>query len=40
MIHKEEIMFQVTEKASEMISDFLKDKDDNSYIRVFLAQGG
>jgi hypothetical protein len=33
-------MLQVTEKANEMISNFLKDKDDPSYIRIFLAQGG
>jgi len=33
-------MFQVTEKASEMINDFLKDQGDSSYIRVFLSQGG
>ena len=32
-------MFQVTEKANEMINDFMKDKED-SYIRVFLSQGG
>ncbi len=32
-------MFQVTEKASEMIKEFLKDKDD-PYIRLFLSQGG
>jgi len=33
-------MFEVTEKASEMIKGFLKDKPDSSYIRVFLSQGG
>ena len=33
-------MFQVTEKASEMINNFLEDKEDTSYIRVFLSQGG
>lgn len=33
-------MFQVTEKASEMIKGFLKDKEESSYIRVFLSQGG
>lgn len=33
-------MFEVTEKASEMIKGFLKDKPDPSYIRVFLSQGG
>jgi Fe-S cluster assembly iron-binding protein IscA len=33
-------MFQVTEKANEMIKGFLKDKEESSYIRVFLSQGG
>jgi len=33
-------MFTVTEKASEMIKDFLKDKDESTHIRVFLTQGG
>ena len=33
-------MFEVTEKASEKINDFLKDKEDPTYIRVFLSQGG
>lgn len=37
---KEVIMFNVSEKASEMIKDFLKDKEDNTNIRVFLSQGG
>ena len=40
MIREEEKMFQVTEKASEMITSFLKDKDEPSYVRVFLSQGG
>ena len=40
MIQKEEMMFQVTEKASEMIQDFLKDRQDSTYIRLFLSQGG
>lgn len=33
-------MFQVTQKASEMINDFLKNREDPTYIRVFLSQGG
>jgi Fe-S cluster assembly iron-binding protein IscA len=33
-------MLQVTEKASEKIKDFLKDKEGPANIRVFLAQGG
>ena len=33
-------MFEVTEKASEMIKDFLKDRDVIPAIRVMLSQGG
>ena len=33
-------MFNVTEKASEMINDFLKDREDQTFIRLFLSQGG
>lgn len=33
-------MLNVTEKANEMISKFLKDREDPSYIRIFLSQGG
>ena len=33
-------MFEVTEKASEMIKDFLKDKDEIPAIRLMLSQGG
>jgi hypothetical protein len=33
-------MLNVTEKANEMISNFLKDREDPSYIRIFLSQGG
>jgi hypothetical protein len=33
-------MLQVTEKATSMIKDFLKDKDDVPGIRIFLSQGG
>jgi hypothetical protein len=33
-------MLKVTEKANEMISSFLKDKEDPTYIRIFLSQGG
>lgn len=39
-IDKEIIMIQVTEKANEMISSFLKDREDPSCIRIYLAQGG
>ena len=33
-------MFEVTEKASEMIKDFLKDKDEIPAIRLMMSQGG
>ena len=33
-------MFEVTEKANEMIQDFFKDKEDDPIIRIFLSQGG
>ncbi len=33
-------MFEVTEKASEMIKDFLQDKEDVPAIRLMLSQGG
>ena len=33
-------MFEVTEKASDMIKYFLKDKDEFPPIRLMLSQGG
>jgi hypothetical protein len=33
-------MLIVSEKADDMIKDFLKDKEDNPSIRIFLSQGG
>ena len=33
-------MFEVTEKASEMIKEFLKDKEEVPAIRLMLSQGG
>ena len=33
-------MFQVTEKASEMIKDYLKDKEANLGVRVTMYEGG
>ena len=33
-------MFEVTEKASDMIKDFLKDRDEIPHIRIMLSQGG
>jgi len=38
--NKEDNMLEVTEKASEMIKDFLKDKDEIPAIRIMLSQGG
>jgi Fe-S cluster assembly iron-binding protein IscA len=33
-------MFEVTDKAVEMIKDFLKDRNEIPAIRVMLSQGG
>jgi len=33
-------MFEVTEKATEMIKEFLKDRDEIPAIRIMLSQGG
>jgi hypothetical protein len=33
-------MFEVTEKANEMIEDFFKDKEGTLYVRIFLSEGG
>ena len=33
-------MFQVSEKASEMIKSYLKDKEANLAIRVMMHEGG
>ena len=33
-------MFQVTEKATEMIREFLKDKEEIPHIRIIVAGGG
>jgi Fe-S cluster assembly iron-binding protein IscA len=33
-------MFQVSEKASEMIKDYLKGKEANLAIRVMMQEGG
>ena len=39
-LHEEAKMFEVTEKASDMIKDFLKDKEEFPPIRLMLSQGG
>ena len=33
-------MFQVTEKAHEMLEEFFKDKEGTHYVRIFLSEGG
>jgi len=33
-------MFEISEKASEMVKDFLKDRDEIPAIRIMLSQGG
>jgi hypothetical protein len=33
------LMLTVTDKASEVIKDFLKDKNENSSIRITMAMG-
>ena len=38
--HEEDDMFEVTEKASEMIKDFLKDRKEIQAIRIMMSQGG
>lgn len=37
---KENTMFEVTEKAVQMLSEFLKDKEDGLAIRVMMMEGG
>lgn len=33
-------VFEVTEKASSMIKDFLKDRQEIPHIRIMMSQGG
>lgn len=33
-------MFEVTEKASEMIKEFMKEREELPNIRIMLSQGG
>jgi Fe-S cluster assembly iron-binding protein IscA len=33
-------MFEVTEKAVEMIQDFLKDRTEEHIIRIMMNEGG
>jgi len=37
---KEARMFEVSQKADEMIQEFFKGKEDARNIRIFLSQGG
>jgi len=37
---KESTMFEVTEKAIEMIKEFLKDKGEEHTIRLMMNEGG
>ncbi len=37
---KENTMFEVTEKAVQMLNEFLKDKDESHAIRVMMMEGG
>jgi Fe-S cluster assembly iron-binding protein IscA len=34
------MMFEVTEKAVEMIQDFLKDRSEEHIIRITMNEGG
>jgi len=40
MSQKEVRMLQVTEKANEMIKEFLKEKEEVPNIRIYLSEGG
>jgi len=40
VLKKERNMFVVSEKASEMIKDFLKDRSEVPSIRVVMQEGG
>jgi Fe-S cluster assembly iron-binding protein IscA len=41
MVRKKEItMFSVSEKASEMIKEFLKNRTEAASIRVLMQEGG
>jgi Fe-S cluster assembly iron-binding protein IscA len=37
---KEETMFQVSDKASEVIKEFLKDKEEPLSVRIVMSEGG
>jgi hypothetical protein len=38
--HEEAWMFQVSEKATEKIKEYFKDKETVPSIRIILSQGG
>ena len=33
-------MFEITEKASDMVKEFLKEKEEIPSIRIMLSEGG
>ncbi len=33
-------MFEITDKASDMVKEFLKDKEEIPSIRIMLSEGG
>jgi hypothetical protein len=39
-IQEEERMFQVSEKATEMLKEYFKDRETLPTIRIYLAPGG
>ena len=39
-ILEEEKMFQVSEKATEMLKEYFKDRETLPTIRIYLAPGG
>jgi hypothetical protein len=33
-------MFEITQKAHEMVKDYLKDREEVPSVRIFLSEGG
>lgn len=33
-------MFEITQKANEMVKDYLKDREAVPSVRIFLSEGG
>jgi len=40
LINKELMMFQVSEKAIEVMKEYLKDTKDPKSIRIMMSEGG